>query len=228
MVPSFSHRTHAGEALARSLLRYARQPDITVLAIPNGGIPVAFEVACSLAAPLDLCLFEPIVFPDHEAPLGLLGWPPVQQLHEPVINARRVSEDSLRQATAQAWRRLRQRVHALRPAAIPPFISGRQVVVVNEGVIRGRVLSEAAGLLRRAGAQRLIAAAPVGTKEGLSLLAPDFDDVVCPYPIDPADALPLSDFYGDFRPVTDDEVRALLMRAWRDWGSLDTSPLGAS
>lgn len=226
MVPSFSHRTHAGEVLARALARYAGQPDITVLAIPNGGVPIAFEVACSLTAPLDLFLLEPILFPERDAPLGLLGWPPVQQLHESVVNALRLSEDSLRKAAAQSWRRLRQRVHALRPAATPPLISGRRVVLVNEGVVSGLLLREAAGLLRRAGARELIAAVPVGSREGLLLLAPHFDDVVCPWQPEPFEALP--PFYGDFRPVADDEVRALLMRAWRDWGGLDTSPLGAS
>jgi predicted phosphoribosyltransferase len=226
MAPSFSHRAHAGEVLARALSRYAAQLDITVLAIPNGGVPIAFEVACSLTAPLDLFLLEPIFFPERDATVGLLGWPPVQQLHEPVVSALRLSEDSLRKATAQSWRRLRQRVHALRPAAAPPLISGRRVVLVNEGVVSGLLMREAAGLLRRTGARELIAAVPVGSREGLRLLAPDFDDVVCPWQPEPFDALP--PFYRDFRPVTDEEVRALVMRAWRDWGSLDTSPLGAS
>jgi predicted phosphoribosyltransferase len=226
MAPSFSHRTHAGEVLARSLSHYARQPDVTVLAIPNGGVPIAFEVACSLAAPLDLFLFEPIVVPGSDATLGLLGWPPVQQLHEPVINALGITDERMRDATAQSWRQLRQRVHLLRPAALPPFISGRRVILVNEGVVSGQLFREAAGLLRRAGAKELIAAAPVGSREGLFLLVPDFDDIVCPLQPTSMDALP--PFYEDFRPVTADEVRALLIRAWRDWGSLDTSPLGAS
>jgi predicted phosphoribosyltransferase len=226
MVPSFSNRTHAGEVLARSLSRYAKRSDVTVLAIPNGAVPIAFEVACSLSAPLDLCLLEPIVLPQRAVTLGVLGWPPVQHLLEPVINALRVPEDTMRHAIAQTWRLLRQRVHALRPAALPPFISGRTVILVNEGVERGLLLREAAGLLRRAGARELIAAVPVGAREGLLLLEPDFDEVVCPRQPEPFDAL--ASFYDDFRMVTDDEVRALLLRAWRDWGSLDTSPLGAS
>jgi putative phosphoribosyl transferase len=226
MVPSFSHRTHAGEVLARSLSHYARQSDVTVLAIPHGGVPIAFEVACSLGAPLDLFLFEPILPLEGDATLGLLGWPPVQQLHGPVINALGVSDEGLRQAAAQSWRRLRQRVHTLRPPALPPFISGRRVILVNEGVVSGQLFREASGLLRRAGARELVAAAPVGSREALFLLAPDFDDIVCPS--QPAAVEALHPFYEDFRPVTAGEVRALLLRAWRDWGSLDTSPLGAT
>jgi len=226
MVPSFSNRTHAGEVLARSLSHYAGQSDVTVLAIPSGGVPIAFEVACSLGAPLDLLLVEPIVLPQGDAPLGLLGWPPVQQLHEPVINALGLSEEGIRQATAQSWRRLRQRVHLLRPAAMPPFISGRRVILVNEGVMTGQLFREASGLLRRAGARELIAAVPVGNRESLFLLATEFDDIVCPLQPSAVDAL--QPFYRDFGAVRPDEVRGLLLRAWREWGSLDTSPLGAS
>lgn len=226
MAPSFSNRTHAGEVLARCLSHYAGKSDVTVLAIPSGGVPIAFEVACSLGSPLDLFLAEPIVVPGNEAPLGLLGWPPVQQLHEPVINALGISQEGVRQATAQSWRRLRQRVHLLRPAAMPPFISGRRVILVNEGVVAGKLFREASGLLRRAGARELIAAVPVGNRESLFLLADDFDDIVCP--TQPSAVEAVQPFYGDLREVRPEEVSALLLRAWREWGSLDTSPLGAS
>ena len=226
MAPTFLNRTHAGEVLARSLTHYAGKSDVTVLAIPNGGVPLAFEVACSLGTPLDLCFAEPIVLPGNDAPLGLLGWPPVQQLHEPIINALGISEEGIREATAQSWRRLRQRVHLLRPAAMPPFISGRRVILVGEGVVAGKRFHEASGLLRRAGARELIAAAPVGTRESLFLLAANFDDIVCP--LQPSAVETLQPFYRDFRAVLPEEVRALLLRAWREWGSLDTSPLGAS
>jgi predicted phosphoribosyltransferase len=219
----FIHRAHAGEVLARSLARFAGRSDVTVLGVPNGGAVVAFEVARHLTAPLDLCFLEPIVSARGEATLGLLGWPPAQQLHEPVITALGVSDEPLREAMALSWRRLRQRIHALRPPSPPPSLHGRTVLLVDEGVTDGRLLQEAAELVRRAGAHAVVAAAPVGAREGLLVLASELDDVVCPWQPVPFDAL--SSFYGDFRSVTDEEVRALLLRAWGDWGRVDVMTL---
>ncbi|MFL5343912.1 MAG: phosphoribosyltransferase [Hyalangium sp.] len=221
MITPFSHRAHAGEVLARSLARFAGRHDVTVLGVPNGGAAIAFEVARHLAAPLDLCFLEPITSPKGEVTLGLLGWPPAQQLHEPAINALGLGDEAVRQATAETWRRLRQRIHALRPPAPPPTLHGRMVILVDEGVAQGVLLQEAAGLLRRTGARTVVAAVPVGSRESLRLLASEFDDIICPWQPLPFDAL--SSFYGDFRPVTDDAVRALLLRAWGDWGRVDVS-----
>jgi putative phosphoribosyl transferase len=221
----FSNRAHAGEVLARSLARFAGRSDVIVLGLPKGGLPVAFEVAQSLALPLDLCLLEPITTPSRTASLGLLGWPPAQQLYEPILNTLGLDEEPLRQALARAWRRLRQRLHALRPAAPPPMLEGRTVLLVDEGAAWGFVLRDAAGLLRRAGARRLVAAVPVGSREGLRLLAPEFDELVCPWQPFAFDAL--TSFYGDFRPVTDEEARAWLLRAWREEGREEALPAGS-
>ncbi len=211
--------------LARSLSRYAGRHDIIVLGIPTGGVPIAFEVARHLAAPLDLCFMEPITSPRGDVTLGLLGWPPSQALHENVINALGLNEEPLRQATAQAWRRLRQRIHHLRPPAPPPALHARTVILVDEGVAQGQQLRDAAGLVRRMGAHRVVAAVPVGSREGLQLLAGELDDVICPWQPVPFDVL--SSFYADFRVVTEDEVRALLLRAWGDWGVAEAGGPGA-
>lgn len=219
MITPFSHRSHAGEVLARSLSRYAGRHDVTVLAIPNGGVPIAFEVARHLAVPLELCFLEPITSGRGDVTLGLLGWPPSQQLHEPVINALGVNDEPLRQATALAWRRLRQRIHLLRPAAPPPTLHGRTVLLVDEGAAQGLLLRDAAGLVRRTGARTLVAAVPVASREALRLLEEEFDEVVCPWQPLPFDSV--AAFYSDFRWVTEDEVRTLLLRAWGDWGRAD-------
>lgn len=221
----FSHRAHAGEVLARSLARFAGRSDVIVLGLARGGVPVAFEVAQSLALPLDLCLIEPITTPTRTASLGLLGWPPAQQLYEPVLNTLGLADEDLRQALAQAWRRLRLRLHALRPAAPPPSLEGRTVLLVDEGAAWGFLLRDTAGLLRRAGARELVAAVPVGSREGLRLIAPEFDSIVCPWQPFTFDAL--TTFYTDFRPVSDEEARALLLRAWREEGRVEGLPAGA-
>lgn len=222
----FFHRAHAGEVLARSLSRFAGRGGVIVLGIPPGGVPVAFEAARHLAVPLDLCFLEPIPSPQGVAPLGMLGWPPSQQLHERLIHALGVTEEALHQATAQAWRRLRERIHHLRPPAPPPALHGRTVLLVDEAVAQGRLLRDAAGLVRRTGARAVVAAVPVGSREGLRQLAEALDDVVCPWQPQLFDS-PAS-FYADHRPVPDDEVRALLLRAWGDWGAAEPESPGAS
>jgi putative phosphoribosyl transferase len=196
-----------------------------VLGIPSGGVPIAFEVARHLAAPLDLCFLEPITSPRGDVTLGLLGWPPSQALHEHVINALGMNEELLRQATAQAWRRLRQRIHHLRPPAPPPALHGRTVILVDESLAQGHQLRDAGALVRRLGAHSMVAAVPVGSREGLETLAEVFDDVICPWQPVPFDVP--SSFYADFRLVTEDEVRSLLLRAWGDWGVAEAGGPGA-
>jgi putative phosphoribosyl transferase len=95
------------------------------------------------------------------------------------------------------------------------------VILVDEGVSQGHPLRDAAGLVRRLGAHRMVAAVPVGSREGLQTLADVFDEVICPWQPVPFDVP--SSFYADFRRVTEDEVRALLLRAWGDWGVAETA-----
>jgi putative phosphoribosyl transferase len=222
MLTPFTHRAHAGEVLARSLERFAGRSDVIVLGVPKGGVPIAYEVATALSLPLDLCFFEPVTSPRGDVTLGLLGWPPVQQIYDPVVNALGLTDAPLRQAIAQTWRRLRQQIHALRPPAPPPSMYGRTAILVDEGIAQGLRLRDAAGVMRRAGARAVVAAAPVGSREGLSLIASEFDEVVCPW--QPAVFGAIESFYGDLRPVADDAVRGLLLRAWRD-GSFVEAPL---
>ncbi|HVG58944.1 MAG TPA: hypothetical protein VNA24_10335 [Hyalangium sp.] len=225
MLTPFSNRAQAGEVLARSLSRYAGRHDVIVLGLPHGGVPIAFEVARHLAVPLDLCFLEPIASPHGDVTLGLLGWPPSQALHDSVISALGMNDELLRQATAQAWRRLRQRIHHLRPPAPPPALHGRTVILVDEWVAQSHPLRDAAGLVRRLGAHVVVAAVPVGSREGLQTLTEQCDDVICPWQPMPFDAP--SSFYADFRLVTEDEVRALLLRAWGDWGTAGVDGPGA-
>ncbi|HYH95255.1 phosphoribosyltransferase [Hyalangium sp.] len=222
----FSHRSQAGEVLAHSLSRYAGRHDVTVLGVPSGGALVAFEVARHLSVPLDLCFLEAITSPRGDITVGSLGWPPSQQLHEPIINALGMNDEPLRQATAHAWRRLRQRIHSLRPPAPPPSLNGRTVILVDEGAAQGFLLRDAAGLVRRTGARTLVAAVPVGAREALRLLTGEFDEVVCPW--QPIAFDTLASFYADFRLVTEDEVRSLLLRAWGDWGAAEADGPGTS
>jgi len=212
----FHHRSQAGELLARSLSHLAGREDVTVLALPPGGVPVAFEVARALGAPLDLALVQPILHslgpPRRDVTLGLLGYPTTLQLQEATLNALDLSDEALTRDLARTRRRLHERVNALRPSAPMPSLAGRTVVLVDDGTAAGVVLRRAAVLLRRTGVRALVAAVPVGSDEGLRLLDRDFDEVVCCVRLEPFVAVP--DGYACYPDVTDEEVRALLARAW--------------
>lgn len=224
----FRHRTEAGKALARALQRFAGREDLLVLALPHGGVPVAFEVARALGAPLDLAVVQPLLHtmgpPRREVTLGLLGFPTASRLHEATLNVLGLSDEVLAQDLSRARRLLHQRVRHLRPSAPEPSLEGRTVVVVDDGTAAGVALRRAAGLLRGAGARELVAAVPVGTEEGLRLLANDFEDVVCCARPEPFVAV--ADGYEHYPDVTDAEVRELLARSWSRHAPRSSPPPG--
>jgi putative phosphoribosyl transferase len=216
MKAPFLHRAQAGETLAGSLAHFAGRQDITVLALPPGGVPVAFEVARALGVALDLAVVQPILQtmgpPSREVTLGLLGFPAAVQLHEATLNALALADEVLGQAIHRARQHLRQRVRAMRPSAPTPSVKGRTVILVDDGTAAGVALRRAAGLIRRAGARALVAAVPVGAGEGLRLLASELDEVICPSRPEPFIAVP--NCYERYPDVTDAEVHALLAQAW--------------
>lgn len=212
----FRHRAEAGRALGRSLQHLAGREGILVLALPHGGVPVAFEVARALGAPLDLAIVQPILHtmgpPRREVTLGMMGFPMAPRLHEATLNALDLSDEALARDLSRARRLLQRRVRELRPSAPVPSLEGRTVVLVDDGTVAGVALRHAAGLLREAGARALVAAVPVGANEGLRLLASDFDDVFCLARPEPF--VSVADGYASYPGVTDAEVRGLLERAW--------------
>jgi putative phosphoribosyl transferase len=221
----YRHRTQAGQVLARALSHLAGRPGVLVLALPPNGVPVAYEVAHALSAPLDLLAVQPLLHtlgsPPYEVTLGLLGPPAAPQLHEPTLNVLQLSEQALHRVTARARRALHRRLLTLRPPAPPPELAGRTVVLVDEGAAAGLALLRAAGLVRRAGASAVVAAVPVSAPEGLRLLASGCDEVICPHAPEPFVSVAAA--YGDSRPVEDDEVYALLCHAWGQAASLPTT-----
>jgi putative phosphoribosyl transferase len=212
----FRHRTEAGRALARSLQHFAGRENLLVLALPHSGVPVAFEVARVLGAPLDLAIVQPLLHtmgpPRREVTLGMMGFPAAPRLHEATLNALDLSDEALARDLSRARRLLQQRMSGLRPSAPVPSLEGRTVVLVDDGTAAGVALRHAAGLLRGAGARALVAAVPVGADEGLRLLASDFDEVVCCARPEPF--VSVANGYAQYPDVTDAEVRELLVRAW--------------
>ncbi|HLB80901.1 MAG TPA: phosphoribosyltransferase family protein [Dongiaceae bacterium] len=211
----FVDRTDAGRRLAGEL-RHLRGEDPIVLALPRGGVPVAYEVARALDAPLDLLLIRKIGAPGQpELALGAVmdGDRPETVINEEGRRLFAVTDEELAELVAAKLAEIeqrRQRYLAGRPRA---RLDGRTVIVVDDGVATGATMRVALKAIRRAGPRRLVVAVPVAPPDAVEVLKRDADEVVC---LDASDFFGgISAFYGDFRQLDDADVVALLNRARR-------------
>jgi putative phosphoribosyl transferase len=224
--PLFRDRLDAGRQLATALEPY-RQDRPIVLALPRGGVPVGFEVAKALAAPLDVLLVRKIGAPGHEElALGAVvdGEDPQLVLNEDVVRAVAPRpgyiEAEMRRQLAEIERR-RQHYSGDRP---PLSVKGRVAIVVDDGIATGATVKAALRGLSHHDPARLVLAVPVAPADSLAELRPECDDVVCLATPDPFYAV--GPHYRDFRQTTDDEVVRLLAEArlWStDEWSVDTA-----
>ena len=219
--PLFEDRRAAGRRLAQALSRY-QQSDPVVLALPRGGVPVGFEVARALAAPLDVLIVRKIGAPGHsELGLGAVidGDEPHLVLNEDVIRQVRPPagyiEEEKRRQLAEIERR-RRRYVGDRPA-IP--VAGRTAIVVDDGIATGGTVKAALRGIARSHPARLVLAVPVAPADSIAELAGDCDDIVCLATPEPYYAV--GPHYRDFTQTEDDEVIRLLAEA-RGWSDAST------
>jgi predicted phosphoribosyltransferase len=202
----FHNRIDAGQRLAAALQHLAGK-DVVVLALPRGGVPVAAQVAKSLAAPLDLLIVRKLGVPmQPELAMGAVadGDPPVVVRNESVIQMIRVSEAEfgavLARETAEARRR-RERYLGARPRVA---LADRTIVVIDDGIATGSTMQAALRALRHGRPQRIVVAVPVAAADTLEMLRSEADEVVCLQPELTFGAIGAS--YEDFRQVSDEEV----------------------
>ena len=211
----FRDRADAGRVLAVPLSIYADRPDLLVLALPRGGVPVAFEVARALHAPLDVFLVRKLGFPGHEElAIGAIATGGVRVLDDEVIKTFRLSDAAVEQVTATELRELWRREHQYRDDRPPPDVAGRTVILIDDGLATGSTMRAAVRALRKEGAKTIVVAVPVAPHETCESLREEVDDIVCAITPEPFRAVGL--WYADFRQTTDDEVRELLERAARE------------
>jgi putative phosphoribosyl transferase len=205
----YRDRLHAGEVLAEQLARYADREDLTVLALPRGGIPVAFPIARALAAPLDILAVRKIGVPGHEElAMGAVAAGGVRVLNDAVITGLEIDEVTLDQATEMALRGLALQERRFRGDRPQSARSGQVAVLVDDGLATGSTMEAAIQSCRRAEVAGVVVAVPVGAPSTVSYLATLADDVVCPST--PAAFRAVGLAYRDFTPVGDEEVLALL------------------
>jgi putative phosphoribosyl transferase len=212
MAARFRDRTDAGQRLAAKLAAYAHRPDVLVLALPRGGVPVAYEVAKALHAPLDVFLVRKLGVPGHEElAMGAIATGGVRVLNERVVSQLRVPPQVIDRVAAAEERELTRRERAYRGDRPPPRVEGCDVILVDDGLATGASMRAAAAALRAQGPRRVVIAVPVAAAETCEEFRGEVDEIVCDLTPDPFYAVGL--WYEDFSQTTDDEVRELLAAA---------------
>jgi predicted phosphoribosyltransferase len=208
----FRDRVEAGRLLARELSKYADRPDVLVLALPRGGVPVAFEVARALHAPLDVFQVRKLGVPgNEELAMGAIATGGVRVLNHDVVRALRISDEMLDAVTAKESRELERRERSYRGVRSAPQPRGRTVILIDDGLATGSTMRAAVVALREQGPARIVVAVPVGSPETCEEFSAETDETVCACTPEPFHAVGM--WYGDFSQTTDEEVHDLLDRA---------------
>jgi predicted phosphoribosyltransferase len=216
----FHDRHDAGRQLAGRLTYYAGRPDVIVLALPRGGVPVGFEVAQALGVPLDVFLVRKLGVPGREElAMGAIASGGVRVLNQEVVRALRIPESIIDSVATEEQSELERRERAYRDGRPAPDVRGRTVILVDDGLATGSSMRAAVEALRVRDPARIIVAVPVGASETCAALGEIADEVVCGY--EPEHFAAVGLWYGDFTQTSDDEVRALLARAAAPDGAKD-------
>jgi predicted phosphoribosyltransferase len=207
MVP-FLDRRDAGRQLAGRLAHLAGS-DPVVLALPRGGVPVGYEVARALRAPLDVFVVRKLGVPGHEElAMGALASGGVRVLNDDVIRTLRIPPDWVDQVAKREQREIARREREYRQGRAMQAVKDKTAILVDDGLATGATMRAAAQALRRRSVRRLVAAVPVGAPASCEALAREVDELVCLER--PAGFFGVGQWYRDFEQTSDDEVRRIL------------------
>jgi predicted phosphoribosyltransferase len=219
----FRDRRDAGRRLAAELSDYADQSDVLVLALPRGGVPVAYEVARALHAPLDVFMVRKLGVPGYEElAMGAIATGGLRVLDQELLRMLDIPRDVIERVTAIETSELERRERQYRGDRPPPDVRGRTVILIDDGLATGSTMRAAIAALKKEGSKRIVVAVPVAPPETCEALRAQVDDVVCAVTPEPFRAVGL--WYGDFSQTTDEEVRDLLASAASEAPSPSHSP----
>jgi putative phosphoribosyl transferase len=209
MVHRFQDRREAGRVLAERLREFANDPNVLVLALPRGGVPVAYEIARALALPLDVFIVRKLGVPGHEElAMGAIASGGVRVFNEEVVDRLRISDQRIDAVAAREQQEIDRRELEYRGDLPPVNLRDRKIILVDDGLATGATMRAAVRALREAGASEIIVSVPVGSIEALERIGREADDIVCP--LAPEDFQAVGQFYEDFSQTSDEEVRELL------------------
>ncbi|PYS95119.1 MAG: phosphoribosyl transferase [Acidobacteria bacterium] len=193
------------------MTEYAGRSDVLVLALPRGGVPVAFEVARALRAPLDVFLVRKLGVPgQEELAMGAIASGGVRVVNEAVVQHLDIAPEMIDAVTAREQGELERRERAYRDDRPAPDVRGRTVILVDDGLATGSTMRAAALALRQQGPARVVVAVPVASREACAEFRGEVNDIVCAATPEPF--MGVGRWYEDFSQTTDEEVRLLLAR----------------
>jgi predicted phosphoribosyltransferase len=205
----FRDRQDAGRLLAHKLAAYSNRPDVLVLALPRGGVPVAAEVARTLSAPLDVFVVRKLGVPgQEELAMGAVATGGIRVLNQPIVRAVGIPESVIERVTVEEERELNRRERLYRGDRPFPSVRSRTVILVDDGLATGATMLAAVRALRQQEPARIVVAVPLAAPDTCEALRTEADDIVCAVTPEPFYSVGL--WYEDFSQTTDDEVRQLL------------------
>jgi len=208
----FRDRTEAGRLLAQKLREYANRDDVVVLALPRGGVPVAYEVANTLNVPLDIFLVRKLGLPEQEElAMGAIATGGVRVVNEEVVRALDVPDEIVDAVAEKEERELERRERENRDDRAPVDVRGRTVILIDDGLATGSSMRAAALALRNKQPAQIVVAVPVGSPSTCAEFESEVDKVVCA--VTPEPFWGVGQWYRDFSQTSDEEVRDLLGRA---------------
>jgi predicted phosphoribosyltransferase len=212
----YRNRSEAGKHLAAQLAKYANREDVLVLALPRGGVPVAFEVAKALRAPLDIFLVRKLGVPGHEElAMGAIATGGVRVLNHDVVDYLGIPASVIDAVAANELQELERRERAYRGDRPEPDVRGKTVILVDDGLATGSTMRAAAAALRQRAPARIVVAVPVSAPQTCDEYRMGVDEIICVNTPEPFYGVGL--WYEDFSQTTDEEVRELLEKARHDY-----------
>ncbi len=198
----------------RQLLQYADRSDVIILALPRGGVPVAYEVALALKAPLDVLIVRKLGLPGREElAIGAIASGGIQILNQDIVHALDIDQATINSVLEQELRELQRREHIYRGSRPAPEIKDHTVIIVDDGLATGASMRAGVRAARTQSPARIIVAVPAAAPQAIDLLQPEVDEIVYVIAPDPFDGVGM--WYEDFSQTTDEEVRLLLDNANR-------------
>ena len=208
----FRDRRHAGQVLAQKLGHYRDREDVLILALPRGGVPVAFEVAQALDAPLDVFIVRKLGLPGQEEfAMGAIATGGVRVVNEDAVKYLRISDEVIDAVAAKEAKELERRERAYRGSRPAPQLAGRTVILVDDGLATGSTMRAAAAALRQQQPARIVIAVPVSAPETCDEFRSEVDEIICA--ATPGSFRGVGQWYEDFSQTPDDEVHRLLEAA---------------
>lgn len=208
----FKNRQEAGRALAKELSAYSNANDLVILALPRGGVPVAFEVARELHAPMDVLIVRKLGTPgQEELAMGAIASGNVRVINESVVKQLGIPGDVVEEIVKQERQEMERRERVYRGDRAAVDVLGKTCIVIDDGIATGATMRAAVAVLKQLGAQRLIVAAPTSARDTYANLAREADEVVCLATPEPYIAVGV--WYDQFPQTNDEEVCSLLARA---------------